>query len=55
MVMLRFTLFFTHPASPTGATKQVQLTQYRSLPSPSHQGGKVWSTVSDGVGISDLA
>ena len=28
-----------------GATKQVQLKQYRRQPSPSHQEGSVWSTV----------
>ena len=42
--------FFVHPASPKGATKQVQLTQQRHRPTPSHKRGRVWSTSLDGVG-----
>ena len=41
--------------SPTGTTKQVQLTPSGRRPSPSHQGGRVWPTVLDGVETSDRA
>ena len=39
---------FTQPA-PRGATKQIQPTPSRRRPSPSHQGGRVWSTVLGGI------
>ena len=35
--------------TPTAATKQVQLTQRRRLSFPSHQEGRVWSTVLQGI------
>ena len=43
---------FTHPTNPTGVTKQIQLAQQRSRPSPFHQEGGHGlhdSTVSDGI------